>query len=165
MSKPGPKPAPLAERFAQYVNTNGPIPAHCPELGPCHEWTGMRDHKGYGRFGFGGFSKGTKLAHRVSFLIAEGRWPTPCGLHRCDNPGCVRREHIFEGTKQDNTDDMVSKGRAVSPNRGKTVCVNGHEFTPENTVLKPNGHRRCLACKRADWHRWAARKEANRAQA
>lgn len=28
----------------------------------------------------------------------------------------------------------------------KTHCVNGHEYTPENTRTTPNGRRRCRAC-------------------
>jgi len=32
--------------------------------------------------------------------------------------------------------------------RDITHCVNGHEFTPENTGLKPNGFRYCRACQR-----------------
>lgn len=73
---------------------------------------------------------------------------------------------MFEGTKADNTADMVKKGRSRN-GRGpgeKSVCANGHQFTPENTVLKPNGHRRCLICKRADWHRWNDRRKAANAQ-
>lgn len=33
-------------------------------------------------------------------------------LHHCDNPPCVRPEHLFQGTPQDNMDDKVTKGRA-----------------------------------------------------
>lgn len=33
-------------------------------------------------------------------------------------------------------------------NRSKTHCKRGHEFTPENTYVW-NGHRTCLACRRA----------------
>lgn len=32
-------------------------------------------------------------------------------LHTCDNPKCINLEHLFKGTAQDNSDDMVAKGR------------------------------------------------------
>lgn len=110
-------PAALAARFTTHVNMNGPIPTHLPELGPCHVWTGATDDHGYGKIGFRGREE---KAHRVAFFIAEGRWPTPCGLHRCDNPPCVRRSHLFEGSKKENTADMIAKGRSrLRPVRGE----------------------------------------------
>jgi hypothetical protein len=65
--------------------------------------------------GYGAFQIQAKaeMAHRVAFYIAEGRWPDPCALHHCDTPLCVRRTHLFEGTKADNTADMVGKRRST----------------------------------------------------
>ncbi|MFL5481114.1 MAG: HNH endonuclease signature motif containing protein [Gemmatimonadaceae bacterium] len=86
------------------------------------------------------------LAHRFSWELARG--PVPPGLfvlHRCDVRDCVNPDHLFLGTLQDNMDDMVAKGRAVSPNAFKTHCKRGHEFTPENTINRPNG-RACRTC-------------------
>lgn len=37
----------------------------------------------------------------------------------------------------------------VHNNARKTHCKNGHEFSPENTVERADGGRRCLTCKRA----------------
>jgi hypothetical protein len=107
-SKSGPKPRPLAERFAALVDVDGPTPGHCPEIGPCHLWLGARHATGYGVITT---DRKTELAHRVAFLLVEGRLPKPCGLHRCDNRLCVRRDHIFEGSKKENTADMIAKKR------------------------------------------------------
>jgi hypothetical protein len=34
-----------------------------------------------------------------------------CVLHKCDTPSCVRPEHLFLGSNQDNVDDKLSKNR------------------------------------------------------
>lgn len=34
-------------------------------------------------------------------------------LHTCDNPKCINLEHLFKGTAQDNTNDMIAKGRKI----------------------------------------------------
>ena len=34
-------------------------------------------------------------------------------LHRCDNPPCVRPEHLFIGTDGDNVKDRQGKGRTA----------------------------------------------------
>lgn len=43
-------------------------------------------------------------------------------------------------------------------------CKNGHEFTPENTARRPDGGRRCLACRRAASCRYYRRKQLHRNQ-
>jgi DNA invertase Pin-like site-specific DNA recombinase len=98
------------ERFWSYVNMNGPVPAHRPELGACWAWIGSTEEQGYGQF-----FDGNKLvkAHRFSYELEYGSLPDekPFACHHCDNRACIRPSHLFAGTNQDNMDDMNAKGR------------------------------------------------------
>lgn len=82
----------------------------------CWEWRGKVKGNGYGavpKFRAKGL---LPTAHRASWLIKNG--PIPEGLwvlHKCDNRKCVNPSHLFLGTRQDNMDDMVSKGRSFRP--------------------------------------------------
>ena len=85
----------------------------------CWEWTKSVNNKGYGKFFVTkrpckGCSRGLMYAHRFSWLLAHGDLP-PDGMvlcHSCDNPKCVRPDHLFLGTLADNAKDSASKGRA-----------------------------------------------------
>lgn len=44
-------------------------------------------------------------------------------------------------------------------NRDKTHCIHGHEFTPENTYVRPKGWRECRACHRLNARTAVARVE------
>ena len=87
----------LEERFWAKVDKSG----------DCWEWTGAKD-----RYGQIGHNQKVKAAHRVSWEIHNGAIPDGmCVLHRCDNPPCVRPDHLFIGTMADNCKDRDSKGR------------------------------------------------------
>ena len=102
----------LAERFEEKVDrVNGTAPAHRPELGPCHLWKGATIRHGRGTFYVNGRNE---VAPRVAFFLKHGRWPEPNALHHCDNPACVRDDHLWEGTNKDNSADMVAKGRSTA---------------------------------------------------
>jgi len=105
------------QRFWEKVDKNGPVPQHHPELGPCWVWLGSRrSNNGYGGFRLGGKYGRVESTHRVAWEIANRPLaPGEHVLHRCDNPLCVRPDHLFLGTHQQNMADRQEKGRV---NRG-----------------------------------------------
>jgi len=85
----------------------------------CWNWTSAKHPKGYGLFSI---KNRNQRAHRVSYELCKG--PIPEGmqvLHECDNPSCVKPEHLFLGTNADNMADKVAKGRQAHfcPGRGE----------------------------------------------
>ena len=78
----------------------------------CWLWRASVDRWGYGQIGSSGKPRTMLKAHRVSWEFAYGAIPDGLSvLHRCDTPACVRPEHLFLGTQQDNVADMNAKGR------------------------------------------------------
>jgi hypothetical protein len=75
----------------------------------CWEWGGARSATGYG---WASYKDKTVPAHRLVWEMVSG--PIPAGLfvlHHCDNPPCVRPDHLFLGTQADNLRDARAKGR------------------------------------------------------
>lgn len=97
------------------------LDARSEQRGECLVWIGCCDKKwGYGKIKI----KGRDLSvHRVAWELLNG--PIPGGLHvlhSCDNPPCLRGEHLFLGTQADNNKDMRIKGRqarGIKNGRGK----------------------------------------------
>jgi hypothetical protein len=91
----------VAERFAEKVQV---VPSGC------HEWTAATA----GSFGYGVLMvDGRQVrAHRWAWEQAHGPLAEgDCVLHRCDNPLCVRVDHLFLGDRGVNIRDASVKCR------------------------------------------------------
>ena len=113
----------IEERVAQHLDPPDPVTG-------CIEWNGRKTPKmGYGRIVINGVAQ---VVHRVMWEVRHG--PIPEGmlvLHHCDNPPCCNDEHLFLGTYQDNTDDMIAKGRSPDVKGSK----NGfHKLSDEEVI-------------------------------
>lgn len=110
-------------------------------MSQCIQWQGKYFANGYGRIGY-------KMAHRIAYTEQVGEIPEGLQIdHLCRNRGCVNVEHLEPVTI------AVNVMRGVSPhalNARKTHCLNGHEFTEENTYRRKDKNTRdCRTCRNA----------------
>jgi hypothetical protein len=130
----------------------------------CWLWTASkRKNTGYGQFHEGGPGDRVRNAHRVAYELLVGDVPEGLQLdHLCRNRACVNPAHMEPVTSAENT------RRGMSPTivaARENRCLRGHEFTPENTIRKPDRPwRTCRICTNAAARaRRAARKAGSRA--
>lgn len=101
---------------------------------PCWEWIGSKNASHYGQF----HAMGEAYAHRVSYRLFIGEIEDGYEVdHLCRNRACCSPFHLESVTLQENR-----RRRSEA----QTHCKNGHEFTEENTHLRPQG-RTCKACR------------------
>lgn len=106
-------------------------------------------------YGFVGITRNGKmfglLAHRVSWALTYGSLepsldratsgsPRMVLDHICETKACVRPDHLRLISQRENA-LAASKHHANA-----THCKNGHEYTPENTYVRKEGHRHCRIC-------------------
>jgi hypothetical protein len=82
----------------------------------CWEWNGSRNTSNYGTL-----AVGRGRPHIASRIAFEAWIKVPDAntdiCHRCDNPPCINPAHLFEGTRQENVTDMVTKQRVANGER------------------------------------------------
>lgn len=102
----------------------------------CWLWSGstrgFKSHQ-YGTLNINGKNLS---AHRLSFEVFKGSIPDGLHImHKCDNTYCINPDHLVAGTRKDNMDDCVRKGRNPTMFIRK-ICQRGHMMTGHNVRIK-----------------------------
>ena len=142
----GRKPIPEEERFWEKVDKSGPN----PDYPDCWEWI-PKTSKAYGLFS----RKQDGIHKKVSthkYIWEKLNGLVPEGLevcHLCNNPPCVRPDHLEVGTRSRNQRYSVMYGNHKESR--KTHCKHGHPYNEESTYWKISEHtgyktRDCKEC-------------------
>jgi hypothetical protein len=147
----------FAERFWSRVNKSD----------GCWEWTGPTkgNKTDYGVVTLHGK---TMSASRAVWFLVNGDPGELFVLHTCDNSMCVKPDHLYLGTQQDNVRDREERGRgnvramvavAAKLKSSKPFCKHGHPLAGRNLHLRKDG-RECKACHVIRQREWTRRKNA-----
>lgn len=134
-----------------------------PEV--CWPWPGGDNGDGYGQL------RAHPLNHRAhKYFYERIVGPVPDGLvldHTCHDPEsceggkqcphrkCCNPSHMVIVTHREN---LLRGNTSAAENAAKTHCVNGHEFTEENTFRR-RGSRECRECMRVRARDYARKKK------
>lgn len=120
----------------------------------CLLWARAVTTDDYGKVHWGGR---TLSAHRLLYELEHGDIPNNMTIHhKCFTPRCINIEHLEVVSNKVNI--LASSGFSAI-NAKKTQCANGHEFTPENTLIVDGKRRRCRKCNVIWWRNSMARRK------
>jgi hypothetical protein len=123
--------------------------------GDCWLWTGPIAPNGYGSTTV---DNRTRIAHRAVYEKMVG--PIPAGLeldHLCRVRHCVNPDHLEPVTRSVNLLRGVGPILKKAAAAARTHCTNGHELTPENTILSAGKWRICRICRKKHRHEYHLR--------
>lgn len=107
----------------------------------CWPWLLCTNNRGYGmvQWSVSGVKRGG-LAHRAAWTSRHGEIPGALTIdHLCRTRICCNPAHLRLLTLSENS---RRNGQST-----RTVCPQGHEYTPANTyVSATTGHRHCAEC-------------------
>ena len=115
--------------------------SHVTITNDCWLWTGSINENGYGLFKVSGK---TMKSHRVAYETYNRPIETGNVIdHLCKVRNCVKPDHLEQVSQAEN----LYRGNTIaSVNRLKKYCINGHEFTEDNTIIRKNNTRNCRKC-------------------
>jgi hypothetical protein len=100
----------------------------------CWNWVGNPRENGYCRTSY---KRRYWYIHRLSFAAFGGNIPKGFDVcHTCDNRKCCNPDHLFTGTRRDNMEDAVGKGRQA---RGEKLSTLKDEDVIEIRMMFLNG--------------------------
>jgi len=106
----------------------------------CWEWQRCLTKGGYGQIRINHI---TEYTHRFIFKYYYGELNPKLTInHKCRNRRCCIVIHLEQITNAEN----LRLGLHNNQNSAKTHCKRGHQFTEENTYVRPNGTRNCRIC-------------------
>jgi hypothetical protein len=127
-----------------------------PETG-CWKFDGSQITEGYCQIWWNGTPR---LVHRLVYELLVGPIPDGLVLDHVRSKGC-RYRHCCWPAHLEAVTPAVNARRAYGVS--ETACAEGHEFTPENTYIRPlTGQRVCRTCARRRDRERAPRKRARR---
>jgi hypothetical protein len=82
----------------------------------CWEWTACKNSRGYGRYRL---NRVMTQAHRAAWILTNGKLENnDLVCHGCNNPGCVRPDHLYKGDAFTNMRDRKIDGKYYGRHNG-----------------------------------------------